>query len=376
MKNDFPSWKISLISMLLILPACVVQPSVVNSPSPNPAITASNPRVIPTLSSPTESQTPAPTAIPTVKPTAYPLPQNTNFDRKIIFLYHVDLFAINSDGSGRIKLAQVSNVYPTIKYPIISVDGTKVFYHTFDGLFQINIDGTSNKKIFPPNIDEHFPFGLDGNNLSRDGKKLVFAESANSLVVYDLESDSIKELNIDGNNPSFSPDGNKIVFFVDDGSNVVGQYQLYTINSDGTDLKRITNDKNNYLYPQWSPDGTRIYSCFGNREKGGLYSMKPDGSDIKEVIGGIGSNVDFSISPDGNKIAYNIGNLYIANMDGTNIQQLGPPHSGDATWSPDSKKIAFVNVRDINVINVDGTNQVKITDETKQDTDGISFLKW
>ncbi len=48
--------------------------------------------------------------------------------------------------------------------------------------------------------------------------------------------------------------GNKIVFQ----SNRDGNWEIYTMNSDGTDLRNITNDPADDTDPSWSPDGTKI----------------------------------------------------------------------------------------------------------------------
>ncbi|NLY75891.1 MAG: hypothetical protein GX075_11425, partial [Firmicutes bacterium] len=37
-----------------------------------------------------------------------------------------------------------------------------------------------------------------------------------------------------------------------------GNYEIYTINDDGSDLKRLTSNKLDDIKPQWSPDGTKI----------------------------------------------------------------------------------------------------------------------
>src|SRR3989441_820243 len=54
--------------------------------------------------------------------------------------------------------------------------------------------------------------------------------------------------------PSWSPDGKQLVFTGYDG----GLSDLFLINADGTDLRRLTNDKYADLEPAWSPDGKTI----------------------------------------------------------------------------------------------------------------------
>ena len=54
--------------------------------------------------------------------------------------------------------------------------------------------------------------------------------------------------------PAWSPDGKSIAF----ASNKDGEFNIYTINPDGTDLKRITTQTGNELEPNWSPDSKTI----------------------------------------------------------------------------------------------------------------------
>ena len=55
--------------------------------------------------------------------------------------------------------------------------------------------------------------------------------------------------------PSWSPDGTKIVFH----TTRDGNYEIYTMNSDGTNQTNISNNPSTDEYvPSWSPDGTKI----------------------------------------------------------------------------------------------------------------------
>ena len=54
--------------------------------------------------------------------------------------------------------------------------------------------------------------------------------------------------------PSWSPDGKPLVFSGTTG----GITDLYIVNADGTQLRRLTNDHFGDLQPQWSPDGKTI----------------------------------------------------------------------------------------------------------------------
>lgn len=77
---------------------------------------------------------------------------------------------------------------------------------------------------------------------------------------------------------SFSPDGTKIAFI----STASGEAQIYVANADGTNVKQLTSGAVN-AQPVWSPDGTRIMFSSNRAKKDGteyeLYTMNADGSD-------------------------------------------------------------------------------------------------
>ena len=74
--------------------------------------------------------------------------------------------------------------------------------------------------------------------------------------------------------PTFSPDGQKIVFNSDRG----GSQQLYVMNLNGSKQKRISFKKGRYATPVWSPRGDLI--AFTKMYEGQFYIgvMRPDGS--------------------------------------------------------------------------------------------------
>jgi len=62
---------------------------------------------------------------------------------------------------------------------------------------------------------------------------------------------------------SYSPDGTKIVFYSTRDSN---DFEVYTMNSDGSNQTRLTLRPGQDSNPSWSPDGTRIaFTAFGGR---------------------------------------------------------------------------------------------------------------
>jgi carboxyl-terminal processing protease len=79
--------------------------------------------------------------------------------------------------------------------------------------------------------------------------------------------------------PSWSPDGHKIVFTSDRGSGA----DIYVMNADGTGERRLTNDQPGQGAPFWSPDGSTIAFTKRSKDAGEIWVMKSDGSSPKRI---------------------------------------------------------------------------------------------
>ncbi|HQU17604.1 MAG TPA: hypothetical protein PLA92_00970, partial [Fimbriimonadaceae bacterium] len=110
----------------------------------------------------------------------------------------------------------------------------------------------------------------------------------------------------------WSPDGSKLVFsrqsFVD------SSYDVFVINSDGTNETRLTaNEPVNDVFPTWNHDGTKI--AFQSDRDGAvdIYVMNADGSNVIRLTN-LGQCIGPSWSPDGAKIAFQYANsIYVMN---------------------------------------------------------------
>ncbi|MFH1382251.1 MAG: hypothetical protein ABIH70_05085 [Chloroflexota bacterium] len=147
------------------------------------------------------------------------------------------------------------------------------------------------------------------------------------------------------------------------------------MNSNGSDLKRLTQENPSATNPKWSPDGTRIAYQANDNGVTYLCVVNTDGSSPKRIIG---INGDFDWSPDGSRIAVsstmgvwspgNLAEVCLIDANGNNIQRLTEDSTwdGNPRWSPDGTKIAFASLRDghseIYVMNNDGTSLRQLTD--------------
>ncbi len=122
--------------------------------------------------------------------------------------------------------------------------------------------------------------------------------------------------------PSFSPDGTSLTF----SSNRGGNWDIWSMEFNGEDLKQITKGTDDELAPVYSPDGKEI--AFLRRQKTEDRSQK-DETNFKNLQSSI-FNLQYS--------------LWIMNSDGSGARQVTKniPIISYPAWHPGSNEIAFV----------------------------------
>jgi hypothetical protein len=191
----------------------------------------------------------------------------------------------------------------------------------------------------------------------------------------------------------FSQSPRKLAF-VHGGGAVSGR--IAVINEDGTG-QVIFSDGGDDRDPSWSPDGSEL--VFSGPRFGGIniVRMKADGTGQVPLTDTLDPvlNIQPVWSPDATRIAF-VSNrtgsrraeIWLMNADGTNPVRLteniqlgtdsfGPFYGTDSSpaWSPDGTKIAFSSTRngtanpEIYVMNADGSNQTRLTNNTFEDND-------
>ena len=188
---------------------------------------------------------------------------------------------------------------------------------------------------------------------TKDGKNIVWASGGDSpaeLVLASTGSDDsisvpfVGRTGFETTSPSFSPDGKQIVFM----SPVPLTPQLYTMNVDGTHLRRITPviaGKRSYRTgPDWSPKGDQI--AF-QQQNGDFQVWTINLKDLAmKQLTNEGENEDPAWAPDGRHLSITrrlgaIGdqrNIWILDKETGRLRQLTT--SGDARlsdWSPPLK---------------------------------------
>jgi serine/threonine protein kinase len=100
----------------------------------------------------------------------------------------------------------------------------------------------------------------DQPDVSRDGRQVIYTNTRNTWEVRSRnlktgEERTLLDRRTETIFPRFSPDGKRIVFF-GRADYAVG---IFTMNSDGSDVRQITAGRELNHMPQWSPDAQSIY---------------------------------------------------------------------------------------------------------------------
>ena len=127
------------------------------------------------------------------------------------------------------------------------------------------------------------------------------AASLQEICVSNLEGSKVWLTNNDQieNYPSWSPDGNRIVYVSDQGAD--SGSHVFIMDRDGTNIKQVTTNPGGYKYPKWNPATPLIavHDWLSNsisifKENGELFGVVPE----RNVT------FDYDWSPDGTMILF------------------------------------------------------------------------
>jgi Tol biopolymer transport system component len=186
---------------------------------------------------------------------------------------------------------------------------------------------------------------------------------------------------------AFSPDGRKLLYYRN-------QSGVWVMNADGSGKRNLTSNSSFNAASAWSPDGRKILFTSNRDGNNEVYVMNADGSGQRNLLTSPSSQEWAGRwSPDGSTIFFTTdrdGNweIYAMDADGRNPRNLSRsprsdgdvPGGGGLALSPDGRRIAFASTRDtrdqdnpeLYVMNADGSGVQRVTHSP-----GIeSLLSW
>ncbi len=282
-------------------PTEIAAAAATRTPTPAPTPTATRPPLIP-----------APQVVPKsalVGTIAYPVFNGNDYD----------LYFGQADGSGT-KFFRAG-----ASQPAFSPDGSRIAFHSWKGdsrgLVTMDVSG-ANGKLVANFIEDQLPtWTADGQSIifltRRSGgrqSQLVKADASTELAEIVImgegeypavassgqmvfkgwgqtafglrlaseKMDNIQPItNVDEDTaPVLSPDGKQVAFM----SRREGNWEIYVINTDGSDLQRLTNDPAEDGLPAWSPDGNAIAFVSNRGGPWAVWAMTPDGSGQRQLF--------------------------------------------------------------------------------------------
>lgn len=320
-------------------------------------------------------------SFPTFSPDGTQIIFNSDVEKE-----NTDVYLMNIDGSDVRKITDGPG-WDSSPPNNWSPDGTQVLLLSDrdgrENIYLMNIEPFAPRRI-APDVESDQP--LDPS-YAPDGVRIAY-QMPNEIRIYDLSSQTDKFVikTSAGGNPTFSPDGGKILFQ----DRIDENTEICLVNIDGSGFTNLTKSPSRDTAATFSPDGRRI-AFAANRASGTttfeIYVMNADGSEPRLLYGDRAMSVGPSWAPDGKSIVFmndreggRVGNfeLFSINVDDGNETRLTnrPRYDTDPVYSPDGSRIAFTSNTDGNseiyVMNADGSSVLRLTRDPG--TDG--FPHW
>jgi hypothetical protein len=215
----------------------------------------------------------------------------------------------------------------------------------------INADGSGFKRL------TNTTFANFNASFSPDGEKAVYIVNDGShSEIHELDiasgnSKPVTDLKASLGSPEISPDNQFIIFHYRSGSD---NLQLWLMNRDGSDPHEFYSESGRDIHDgTWSPDGSQILFALGRAENNTLNTMDFNGRDPRLLNTSIDTRgrSDWSLN---NLIVLDMGgswahDVYLMNADGSNLHRVSPMgmNAQGASLSPDGNWIAFTAYTDV-----------------------------
>lgn len=196
-------------------------------------------------------------------------------------------------------------------------------------------------------------------DFSPDGKYIVYSSKPaagsyfTDMNLWIMDSDGKNRRRITSKSamylqPTFTPDGEKVIFI----SNLEdGLWDIWSIKISGSELTRLTRDSQKEYFPIVTSDGKNLIFI---RRYGGtdsVWTMNTDGSNMRRLSSGGNGDSFPSVCPDGREIIFSTtrlgnSNLWTIDREGKEYKRLTFEDTIEfsPSCSPDGTKIAYVAI--------------------------------
>ncbi|GAA4023802.1 Tol-Pal system beta propeller repeat protein TolB [Sphingomonas swuensis] len=165
----------------------------------------------------------------------------------------------------------------------------------------------------------------------------------------------------------------RVVFVAETGPKNQRQKRIAIMDSDGANVRYLTEGEATVVTPRFSPDGRRLAYVSYQGRRARVWVLDIATGTKRLLVPGLALTSAPRFSPDGNRIAYALsagGNtdIWMANADGSGAPQRltsAPGIDTSPSFSPDGRRIVFESDRSgsqqLYVMNADGSDQRRIS---------------
>jgi len=315
-----------------------------------------------------------------------------------IYLYHVPKAALVFGKKYKGTTSALRRIAHTFSNDVLKnlTDKTGMFLSRF--VVSSDRGGNQHKEIYLMDWDaarlekitDHKTISLSPT-WSSDGRQIAYTSYVQrsrtkmrnaDMFLYDIPSGKRRLISYRqgiNSGASFTPDSNYIYLTISQGASP----DIYKIALDGDVVKKITSGPNGAMNvePAVSPDGKQVAFSSDRSGRPMIYIMDSDGSNIRRITFAGVFNASPSWSPDGKKLAFagqsgDNFDIFVVNTDGSNMIRLTsakkpngrPANNEDPSFSPDGRFVVYTSNRtgknQIYISTADGSEERRVTNDS------------
>ena len=307
--------------------------------------------------------------------------------RTICYADFRDLWTVPSDGG---EVNRLTDEHESDFGPVWSPRGDYVYFSSMRentlAIWRVPSDGGDAVRLTQGTGPEVEP------SISGDGRRLAHSTSAGPANIWILDRTTGEQWRIPGirtdDMPSFSPDGDSVVFCSDRGGGFDLWIQRLADGQPSGVPEQLTDQGGSEALPVFSPDGKWIAYGRVFRQQRDIWIGDARGGPPRQLTNRPGFDIQPAWSHDGKWLAMvsdrgGSDDLWIVPVrDGAAVGEPEPITHGEAkvnlpTWAPDGRQIAFIGTADNETsVWIVGVRDQRPPRRLDEGPDGPRFIRW